>query len=376
MTEKESWLYLAKIAGNEPARRRKLLAYFHNPEEIFAASEEQLDECGFLEKNTIIEMLKQRKTDYGEELLKMQEAQIGFVTVSEPEYPSKLRDIPDAPHFLFFRGGLPKNNRPAVAIVGSRSCSGYGRMIATRFAGELACAGVDIISGLAMGVDGAAHKGALECGHDTFGVLGCGVDICYPSCNRYLYDAMREHGGILSEYYPGQSPMSYCFPQRNRIISGLSDAILVVEAREKSGTQITVTHALEQGREVYAIPGRVGDPLSSGCNRLIANGAVPALSSDDILSGLKNTYEILLSSERVKRDRNEKQAGLSKKDSAQTKILRMLFERPHTAEEIASALGLTVTETGILMVTMELDGEVKEEAPGIYIPARLDLCGL
>ena len=199
--------------------------------------------------------------------------QVVYYHKRDKAYPERMRPYPDMPAGIYTKGRLPFEGVPSAAIVGARACSVYGRVQARRYARELAAAGVQIISGLATGVDAAAHEGALEGGGVTFAVLGCGVDICYPKENYPLMRRMLEHGGgILSEFEPGEEPAAWHFPQRNRIISALADLVLVVEARKRSGSLITADYALEQGKSVYALPGRVNDPLSEGCNRLIAQG--------------------------------------------------------------------------------------------------------
>ena len=266
-------------------------------------------------------------------------AGITFCSFLEQGFPDRLRMIPDPPFGLYFLGNVPlfgeKTKKqpksafnvlnahnvqnalcpdmqeqpaagntltkagasgldisgsslqygaaPAAAIIGARLASGYGREQARRFARRLASRGITIISGMARGIDGIAQKAALDAGGRSYAVLGCGVDICYPEENRELYDRLLQEGGIISEYPPGTYPEARLFPQRNRIISGLSDLVLVIEARKKSGTLITVDMALEQGREVYALPGRVSDSLSDGCNRLIRQGAGAATCPEDIL---------------------------------------------------------------------------------------------
>ncbi len=210
---------------------------------------------------------------------------ICFVTITEKSYPEKLRQIPDPPLVLYYRGSLPKDERPSVAVIGARLATPYGSKEARRFSGALAKAGVQIISGMARGIDGIAGRAALEQG-TSFAVLGGGVDIVYPPENRDLYEALVSGGGILSEYAPGTRPQARMFPPRNRIISGLSDIVLVVEARKKSGTMITVDMALEQGREVFAVPGRNTDVTSGGCNSLIDQGSGIAVSPDQILHAL------------------------------------------------------------------------------------------
>ena len=201
---------------------------------------------------------------------------------TEEGYPKTLLQLPDAPARIYVLGELPDPTRPAIAIVGARNCSSYGKNMAYEYARVLTKAGVQVISGLARGVDAAAHAGALAAGGKTYGVMGCGVDFCYPTSSRNLYHTMQQQGGILSEFSPGT-------PLRNRIISGLSQAVLVVEAKEKSGSLITADAALEQGRTVFALPGRAGDLLSEGCNRLIYQGAIPAWKPEIILEEMKWT---------------------------------------------------------------------------------------
>ena len=215
-----------------------------------------------------------------EELLKKG---IRFLTAEDEDYPQRLRKIPSAPYALYVLGKLPPENLPAVAMIGARECSEYGIYVAKNFAKELGAHGIPVISGMARGIDSISQEAALQAGGRTYAVLGCGVDICYPKSSRRLYEQILEQGGILSTFPPGTEPIKRLFPERNRIVSGLADVILVVEARQKSGTFITVDMALEQGREVYAIPGRLTDRLSDGCNLLLQQGALIAVSPKDLL---------------------------------------------------------------------------------------------
>ena len=216
-----------------------------------------------------------------------------------PDYPEELLQIPGAPLSLYYRGDLPDPEKPCVAIIGARACSAYGKHTAEHFAEVLVRYGVQIVSGLAMGVDGIAQGAAVRAGGRSFGVLGSGVDVIYPQSNRNLYDTLvGGRGGVLSEYPPGTQAKPAFFPPRNRIISGLSDILLVVEAREKSGTMITVDMALEQGKEIFAVPGRVTDELSAGCHKLIKQGAALAASPTDLLESLE---KILASRQAAKR---------------------------------------------------------------------------
>lgn len=218
-----------------------------------------------------------------------------YIRRTDEEFPEKLRQIKNPPEGIYVRGQLPAEDKPTVAIIGARRCSTYGREMAEWFAGELAAAGVQVVSGMAAGVDGIAQRASLRAGGRSFGVLGCGTDICYPTDNRDLYETLQKRGGILSEYAPGTPPDAFHFPMRNRIISGISDAVLVVEAKERSGTLITVDFALEQGREVFVLPGRITDNLSAGCNRLLRQGAGIALSPKDIMEemGRQNKWKVM-----------------------------------------------------------------------------------
>ncbi|MBR4542347.1 MAG: DNA-processing protein DprA [Lachnospiraceae bacterium] len=381
MTGKEYWLYLSRVKGMESGRRRILLDMLGTPEEIYKAGEAMLRSIPLLEDFHIGQLLDYRNTDYEKELESFTKAGIGFVTVDEKEYPGRLRDIPDAPPFLFFKGELPGDNEPAVAMVGSRKCSIYGREMCLKFSESLAAAGIDIISGMAAGVDGFAHRGAIKAGGKTYAVLGCGVDVCYPAMNRDIFDTLsgkqdrirtdktesdwdnvKSYGGIISEYYPGDKALPYNFPQRNRIISGLCDILLVVEAGKKSGTFITVDHALEQGREIFAIPGRIGDTVSDGCNSLIKNGAMMATEPDDIIEELKNHYEMLLTVEKKKKKTvKEKLSGEEKE------VYDRLEPVPIGINEISGLTGVGFDRLSMILISLELKGLIKEVGKNLYI---------
>ena len=247
--------------GYEPAD-----LYRMKPEEVYAF-------CVYFDIKPEILLEAQKITDLTAPVIRMEQQDISFVTIQDACYPGKLKKISDPPYCLFYRGNLPKD-QVSAAIVGARKCSEYGRMTAEKIACALAENEIPVISGLAMGIDSAGHKGALCGGGLTFGVLGCGPDICYPASSRYLYDRiLKNHGSILSEYVPGTKPLPQFFPSRNRIISGLSDLVIVVEAKRRSGSLITADFALEQGKEIYAVPGRCCDALSWGTNHLIYQGA-------------------------------------------------------------------------------------------------------
>ena len=291
VTEEEKayihWLYQAVGVGSRGFLRS--LATLGTPRELYrltvsGALSEKVSER--YEKKVAKMSEFSRGYDVAGMYGRMRERGIFLVTEDEPQFPERLSRIPDKPYALYFAGRLPQAEKRAVAVIGARECTAYGRYMAEQFGAAFAKAGIQVISGMARGIDGIGQTAALKEGGYSLGVLGCGVDICYPGENRELYETVLAAGGICSEYPPGTEPRAVLFPPRNRIISGLCDAVLVVEAREKSGTLITVDMALEQGREVYALPGRATDPLSGGCNRLIRQGAGLASSPEEVLEEL------------------------------------------------------------------------------------------
>lgn len=270
------------------ATMKKLLSYYGSEYDIYYADDRELIERKILTLNQLDELLnKRKKWDLDKEWFKAQEMNVKVVAMSDNDYPRRLKHITSLPYMLFYKGRLPDENRPSVAIIGARMCSEYGKQMASYFSEGLTNCGVQIISGLASGIDGLAQSVCIEAGGDSYGVLGSGVNICYPQSNRKLYEKLQEKGGIISELPLGMGPLARNFPRRNRIISGLSDLVLVVEAKPKSGTSITVSMALDQGKIVYAVPGRVNDMLSQGCNRMISEGAGIAYCIDNLIDELK-----------------------------------------------------------------------------------------
>lgn len=294
-TEKEMAYWLDRIDGLGKKRLQKLREVLGENTEDTAARLYEMDEAQVRElfaecfgennkdERVIRSVLEAGRLDPAAEYTALIRQGVQFYTKEDEEYPPRLRTIPDPPEVLYVAGKLPSPVMPALAVIGARDASPYGREQAKRFAKELSEVGIQIISGMARGVDGIAGRAALPGSGGSFAVLGCGVDICYPPENRDLYDALKERGGLISEYHPGTLPKAGLFPARNRIISGLSDALLVTEARLRSGTLITTDAALEQGREIFAIPGRISDPFSMGCNELIRQGAQLAADPGQII---------------------------------------------------------------------------------------------
>lgn len=291
LTEEEKayihWLYQAVGMGNRGLMRS--LSALGTPRELYrlVVSGELSEKVSERYVKKVAQMSEfTRGYDVSGSYGCMRERGISLVTEKETQYPQRLKRIPDRPYALYCAGKLPQEEKKAVALIGARECTAYGRYMAEQFGAAFAKADVQVISGMARGIDGVGQAAALGAGGYSLGVMGCGVDICYPRENRPLYENLLAAGGVCSEYSPGTAPRGILFPPRNRIISGLCDALLVVEAREKSGTLITVDMALEQGREVYALPGRATDPLSGGCNRLIRQGAGLVSSPEELLEEL------------------------------------------------------------------------------------------
>jgi DNA processing protein len=278
---------------------------------------------------------------------------IRSLTRGSSAYPPLVAQLHDPPSRLFLRGDAALLDRPAVAIVGARSCSPYGAQVARTLARELAGAGVVVASGLARGIDGEAHRGALEAGGATLAVLGCGIDVDYPPRHANLARRIAETGLVLSEYPPGTEPAPWRFPARNRILAGLALATVVVEARERSGALITADFALELGREVFAVPGEITAALSAGTNRLIRQGAAPLLGADDVLSALG-----------VEPVGPPPALGVS--ESAR-RVAALLADGPRASDELVRASGLSAGDAAAALVELELAG-FAAEADGVYRP--------
>ena len=247
-----------------------------------------------------------------------------------------------------------------MAIIGARDCSSYGMEIAKFLSEAVAGEGIGIISGLARGIDACAHIGALKAGGSTYGVLGCGIDICYPKENINLYMELQKGGGILSEYVPGTQPLACHFPMRNRIISGLSDGILVIEARKKSGTLITVDIGLEQGKNIYAMPGRITDQLSTGCNNLIKMGAKPVTSPEDILED----FQIYTTSGK------EEKSVISVLGHEELRIYQALSQEPKHLEDIVGTTKLPVSRLMEYLLSMEMRGIIRQAMRNYYVVCK------
>lgn len=283
---------------------------------------------------------------------------IRFVGREMDGYPVRLKEIPDSPAGLFVRGRLPDNSRPSVAIVGARACSAYGRDCASYFGRALSRAGIQVISGMAGGIDSTAQNAAVEHAGSSFAVLGGGVDLCYPKECCELYENLIQNGGVLSEMLPKTSPRGWMFVRRNRIISGISDAVIVIEARERSGSLITANDAAEQGRLVYAVPGRIDSALSFGCHALIRNGAILLQKPQDLLEDLRMTLEAGIT--------EEFSCGTVPLEGREEDVYSVLSREPSHMETLLEQTGYPAGTLFQLLLQLEIKGYACQNPRNYY----------
>lgn len=280
-------------------KKRKLLQVFSDVTEFISSDDKKILSFEIVNEKEL-EFFRTELTSLKtkECYRRFTEAGYSYVMNYDSDFPESLKYIHEPPSVLFYNGTLPAPDEKMVAMVGARRCTAYGRVMAGKIAVELAEKGYSVVSGMAYGVDGFSHRGALEAGGKTYAVLASGIDICYPKTNRDIYDQIPSHGAVISEFAPGTEPLPEFFPDRNRLISGLSGTVVVVEARERSGSLITADFALDQGRDVYALPGKITDPLSAGCNRLIWQGAgiirSPESFVEELSLGLQPDSEVMI----------------------------------------------------------------------------------
>lgn len=354
------WLALRAVPGIGLVLYRRLLEKFGDPAAVFAAPPEKLLQVKGL-RPPVVQAIKGFTAwePWTAMLARLQRWRAQLLTFPDPAYPERLRQIPYAPPFLLLKGQLLLQDDPAVAIVGTRRPSPYGVRIARQLATDLARQGITVISGLARGIDTIAHRAALAAGGRTLAVLGCGLDVIYPPENRDLYRQIATQGALISEFPLGTPPEPYNFPIRNRLISGLACAVVIVEAGEQSGAHITVKFALEQGREVYAVPGPVDSPVSRGPNRWIQQGAKPVLSATDIIADLP-----------LARPSQTPAPAASKPAPPADPLVELLDTEPRHLEDIIRASGQPAAQVLSRLTMLELQGFIRELPGKFYVLAE------
>ncbi len=348
------WFWFCGLQKTGVRTRHRLLEVFGDAGAVFHASAKDFEKLEWLTpamrqeltSGRSLDHLRQSYEDYAEKEFK-------FVHMHSKDYPEKLKDIFEYPTGLYYKGRLPESSKPSIAIVGARYCTAQGKARAFRFAKVLADAGVQVISGMALGIDGSAHRGAIEVGGPTYAVFGNGIDVCYPKENWKIYEQLPQVGGCMTEYPPGDLPVHWHFPMRNRIIAGLADVVLIVEARERSGALITADYGLEQGKDIFVIPGRPEDELSRGCNDLIAQGAALVNEPEELLAHMN--IEIKPKKNHVALDKSEKLVYAS------------LCLIPKNIEDICREVQMDMNEVFLVLHTLEQKGVIRQIHRNQYV---------
>lgn len=356
------WLALSRVKGVGPARFRMLLDAFGTAEAAWVADPAVWQQAGLDARTTSSFEQQRRRIVPAAERERLERLRVVALRVTDSAYPRLLREIPLPPPILYVRGALMADDGIALAIVGTRRASAYGRQVTERIASELVAQGITVVSGLARGIDTVAHTAALDAGGRTLAVLGCGPDLVYPPENARLAARIVESGAVVTEFAPGTQPEAGNFPARNRLISGLSLGVLVTEAPEDSGALITTRFAAEQGRDVFAIPGNIYNRSSLGANRLIQDGAKLVLGVEDVLSEL-NLHLI---------PQQMEMRELLPENDAEARLLAKMRERdePRHIDELCRATDLPVAEVSGTLVMLELKGLVRLVGPMTYALAR------
>lgn len=365
------WLALNAVSGLGPVKIQQLLSYYHTPEAVFNASHGELEKTGILSA-TSLQAIKSEKTfSFAESEIKRAESKnIKIIPFDDPQYPVLLREIFAPPPLLYVKGDSSLLSTRSIGIVGMRSPDIYGKDAATHICSGLLQNGITITSGLALGIDTVAHQTSVGANNPTIAVLGSGVDILYPKPNRELYETIIEKGAIVSEFPIGTPPVAYNFPRRNRIISGLSLAVVVIQAGLKSGSLITAQYALAQNRDIFAVPGSIFSPLSLGTFNLIREGAIPILSGNDVI---KNLGPIQHVQESAQKTIDLPPLSLPQKistplsETEQKLVETLSISKGQDLDTIKEAMGTSLETLFPLLLNLELKGIITQVAGQLYI---------
>ncbi|MDR1066953.1 MAG: DNA-processing protein DprA [Clostridiales bacterium] len=340
-------MWLSRVRGVTIKKFNALAAAFGSAENVYRASKGELSGAQIVDPDTAANILKDRDDSViASYLSELKRKSIVFMSKFDESFPAYLREIIGCPVGLYIAGEMPPDDAQWVGVIGSRRCTEYGLTVAYKFSKELAARGVVVVSGMARGIDSQSHKGAIDGGGKTVAVLGCGPDICYPSESARLKEAIMKNGCVASEYPPGVPAMPAYFPARNRIISGLSRAVIVVEAAKKSGTNITVDQALNQGRDVFAVPGNITSRMSEGANEFIKQGAAIVTNYTDILDNLGIEYDV---------ESPKKPVGLDAKEKL---VYSAVSKEASAIDDIILKTKLAAREVGAALVSLEMEGLV------------------
>lgn len=360
LSERKYWIGFNIVKGIGPAKCRALLDAFGDLGTAWHAPADALRAAG-LDRRSLDTLLAARGAlDLDAEEARLTAAGIGAFTWSDPQYPRRLRDIPNSPPVIYLRGSLAEADEWALAVVGTRRATAYGREVTRELVTSLAAARITIVSGLARGIDAVAHQAALDAGGRTIAVLGSGLDTVYPPEHARLAEAIEQSGALISDYPLGTRPESSNFPPRNRIISGLALGVMVTEAPEMSGALITADLANEQGKPVFAVPGNILARSCRGTNQLIQQGAKPVLSAEDILEELNLTMVV---------QHAEARAALPASET-EIRLLNHLSIEPIHVDDLRALAGMPIAEVSATLAMMELKGMVRQVGGMNYVLAR------
>jgi len=351
-----SWLALARIPGVGTKTYLRLIRHFGSPMSVLEARPEQLKVVSDLRslQLTLKLQTKETRTEVERNLAVMEKVGARLVTINDENYPANLRKIEDPPPFLYVRGELRRSDDLAVSIVGSRNASAYGLSACQRLSSDLSQRGLVIISGLARGIDSAAHWGALQAGGRTIAALGCGIDVIYPRENKDLFKKIEAKGAVITELPPGAPPEPINFPRRNRIISGMSLGVIVVEASARSGSLITARQALEQNREVFAVPGMVSSTRSQGTHHLIKQGAKLVECANDVLE------EIFPQALANPGDYVPSEIPYDKLSPEARRIMDVMDRAPQHIDVLVKEAGVSAGPATSILLELELKGYIKQ----------------
>ncbi|MDK2798592.1 MAG: processing protein [Clostridiales bacterium] len=363
MDKLKYWLWLTNLSGIGSIKITKALKVFESPEQIWNATKLDL-KCADMLSEQDIYSYTNKSLDKAEKILSdLEKLGIEAITFKDPRYPQELKNIYDPPYVLYVKGNLPPCDAICISIVGSRKASLYGQNVAEKLSYQLAEKGITVVSGMARGIDTSAHKGALKAGKKTIAVLGCGVDIVYPKENTKLMEYIINNGAVISEFPPGTYPKPGNFPARNRIISGLAYGTVVVEAGERSGSLITADFALEQGRDVFAVPGNIDNYNSIGTNNLIKQGAKMVTCVEDVLEELPiNNIELCNTNNGITKINDSVYLDLSNEEKI---IISHLSTTPIHIDELCRKLGYSMQKINSILTLLEVKGLVAQ-IPGKY----------
>ena len=352
---------ISLLPGIGPARFHRLLERCGEPERAWRASEQDLLAAGVDARSIPALIERRRAISIAQEMERLRRLEVRVLSVYDADYPPRLKEIFGPPPLLYVRGEITREDAQAIGVVGTRGPTVYGKELAARIVPELSSAGLTVVSGLARGIDTIAHSAALQSGGRTIAVLGCGIDVMYPAENRRLFERITQHGAVVTDYPLGTKPDAFNFPARNRIISGLSLGVVVVEAQTGSGALITADYALEQNREVFAFPGRATDRGSAGCNKLIRDGRAKLVSTtEDIVTELDLTVAVQQLEIKVAIPANDEES----------KLLALLSHEPVHIDELVRMTTMAAPTVSSTLMMLELKGSVRQVGTMSYVLAH------